>query len=122
MSGAGADVFAVWGYVIAKTVQGQVDLNPKVVAALIGMSVDRVQAAIDYLCAPDPNSRNPDEDGRRLVKEGQFTYRQVSHFIYRGMKDEDERREYNRDKKRESRARKRAAEKEQEAKQAKGQQ
>lgn len=104
MVGAGPDVFAVWAYVIANTVQEQVELNPTILAAVIGCDKSRMVEAIDRLCQPDPSSRNKDEDGRRLVKEGQFAYRVVSHFIYRSMKDEDERREYNRIKQREHRA------------------
>lgn len=107
MLGAGSDVFAIWGYVIANTIKGTVELNPAYLAAIIGMPKERVQKAIDYLCAPDSNSRSSDEEGRRLVKEGQFLYRMVNHYVYRDMKDEDELREYNRMKKRESRERNR---------------
>ena len=103
MVGAGSDVFAVWSYVISNTIQGQVELNPVLLSAIIGCPKDRIVAAIEFLCKPDPDSRNKESDGARLVKEGQFAYLVVSHFIYRSMQDEDERREYNRIKKRESR-------------------
>ena len=105
MVGAGPDVYAVWGYVIANANGGQVELNPAVLGAVIGAPPERMAAAIDWLCQPDPNSRNPAHDGRRLVKEGPFAYLVVSHKIYRELKTEDERREYNRLKQQEYRAR-----------------
>ena len=108
LMGAGPEVFAVWSYVISNAVEGQVELNPKLLAAIIGMDQSAVIKSIEKLCEPDPDSRNPDEDGRRMVKEGQFAYRVVSHGIYRRMTDQDQRREYNRIKKREERARKKA--------------
>jgi hypothetical protein len=109
MCGAGADVFAVWGYVIANKVKSAVELNPVVLSGLIGMTPDRVSAAIDHLCKPDPNSRNPAHEGKRLVREGVFQYFVVSDDIYAAIRDEDSRREYNRRKKQEERGRKKAS-------------
>lgn len=106
MLGAGPDVFSVWAYTIANTVNGLVELNPILLSAVIGMPVDRVEKAIGYLCSPDPNSRNPDQEGRRILKQGQYQYKVVSHEIYRAIRNEDERRLYNAQKQRESRAKK----------------
>lgn len=103
MMAAGADVFAVWGYVIANTVKSHVELNPRLLAAVIGATPDRMQKAIDYLCAPDPQSRNEAHDGRRLVQDGQFQYFVPSHDKYRAILDAEDRREYNRAAKRKSR-------------------
>src|SRR4051812_47815562 len=86
MVGAGANVFALWGYVIAHAIDGQVEVNPRLVALTIGMTLDDLTKSLAFLCAPDPESRNKDEEGRRLVKEGQFAYRVVSHAIYRAMR------------------------------------
>ena len=105
MFGAGPDVFAVWAYTIAHVVDSRVELNPAFVAAVLGTTPDRVQAAIDYLCQPDPSSRNPEHEGRRLIREGQFQYFVVSHELYKRIRNEDERRDYNAQKQRESRAR-----------------
>jgi hypothetical protein len=106
MFGAGADVFAVWAYVVAHTVESSVELNPKVLAATLGMDADRVRTAIEWLSQPDTESRNPAEGGRRIIHEGGFQYRVVSHTLYRSLKSEVDRREYNREAKRKSRARK----------------
>lgn len=107
--GSGPVVFAVWSYVIAHTVDSQVEINPILVAAVLGCPAEDVKSAIAKLTAPDPQSRNKDHEGRRLLKEGEYAYRVVSHKIYREMRNEDDRRAYNREKKRESRARSKAS-------------
>ena len=105
MFGAGADVFAVWGYVIANAVESTVDLNPDLLGAVLGMTPERVKIAITFLCCPDEWSRNHDQDGRRLIQQGPFQFHVVSHKHYKGIRNEDDRREYNRRKQAESRAR-----------------
>lgn len=107
MYGAGPDVFAVWGYVIANAVDGQVELNPRLLSATLGASEERILAAIDFLCSEDPHSRSTIDNGRRLVKEGTFAYRVPTHEHYRSIRNEEERREYNRLKKAEQRQRER---------------
>ena len=104
MMGAGPVVFAVWGYVISKTVSGEVELNPRLISVLIGCTPEEVEEAIEYLCRPDAESRNSDQEGRRLVKNGAFSYDVVSHAIYNRMRNTDDRREYNRKKQAEYRA------------------
>lgn len=109
MYGAGAHVFALWGYVIAHTIDSRVEINPKKVADSIGMTEEQVQKALDYLCAPDSRSRSDEHDGRRLIKEGQFQYYVTNHRAYRNIKNADELREYNRKKQEESRKRRKKA-------------
>jgi len=108
MFGAGPTVFAVWGYVIANVVKGQVELNAKLLAPTLGTSEQDAQSAIDFLCAPDANSRSKLEEGRRLVKIGQFAYEVPNHQRYNLLRNEDDRREYNRIKMRESRAKRKS--------------
>lgn len=101
MVGAGFGAFSVMGYVIAnmkpdKTVGFQVELNVKLLSAVFGESEETIQKAIDYLCAPDPGSRTPAEDGRRLAKVGQFAYRVVNGVLYDQLRNEEDRREQNR--------------------------
>jgi hypothetical protein len=108
MYGAGSHVFAVWAFVIANVRHNNtVELNPDMLAHQIGMAVEDVEKALAYLCAPDPRSRNQEHGGARLVLEGGFLYTVVSAAHYRGIRNEDERREYNRVKQRECRDRKR---------------
>jgi hypothetical protein len=103
MLGTGPVVFSVWAYVIAHTVKEEVELNPRLLATTIGCSPEEVQTAITYLCSPDPESRNPAEEGRRLVRNGQYQYRVVSHSVYNAVRDEEARREYLRNYKAEQR-------------------
>lgn len=105
MVGSGLAVFAVWGYVIGHAVAGQVELNPIVMGTVLGCDPGHVESAIERLCSADPKSRSKAEDGRRLAREGEFAYRVVNHDKYRQIKNEIDRREYNRIKQQEHRAR-----------------
>ena len=96
MVGAGLNVFAVWGYIITKAKRGFIEINPKLLAFTLGGSEVEVQAALDFLQQADLNSRSKLDEGRRLVKEGQFQYRVVNWEIYDEIKNEIERRDYNR--------------------------
>jgi hypothetical protein len=101
MVGSGALVFALMGYVIAnmqpdKKVGFQVELNPVLLAAILGEKEDDVAAAIDFLCSPDPRSRSTESKGRRLERLGQFDFRVINGAKYRAIRDEEMRRESNR--------------------------
>jgi hypothetical protein len=76
--------------------KGFVELNPQMVAHLLGGKIEQVTDAIEYLCQPDDQSRTRTEDGRRLIREGQFIYRIVNHDKYRAMRNQEERRAYQR--------------------------
>lgn len=101
MVGAGAIVFAVWGYVIAKQVPdpkvgSQVRLNPVLLAAAIGEKQEDIEKAIEYLCSPDPKSTTKAEQGKRLIKLGEFDYQVVNGAKYRAIRTKEERLESNR--------------------------
>lgn len=101
MMGAGSHIFAVWSYVIASMepdvdVGFQVELNPKLLAAVIGDTPERMQEAIDFLCAPDPMSRSEEEGGRRMMRVAMFDYRVVNGMKYSKIRNEESRREQNR--------------------------
>lgn len=101
MVGAGFGVYSLMGYVIAnmkpdKVVGFQVELNVKLLAVTFGETEEATQKAIDYLCAPDPDTRTEGEEGRRLVKVGKFAYRVVNGVHYNEMRNEEHRREQNR--------------------------
>lgn len=101
MMGAGADIFAVWSFAIANLKPtndvAHVELNPKHVSALIGMTTEKVEAALKFLCDPDPYSRSQADDGRRLVQEGQFIYRVVNYKKYKEIRDHEERKAYQKE-------------------------
>lgn len=109
MLGKGAMVFALMGYVIAKmqckwvgegrakiVTEGTVTLNLTLLHAIFGEPVDMIQKAIDALCAPDPETSTEGEEGRRLVKTGQFEYRVVNAPKYQNLRNQEEKREKNR--------------------------
>lgn len=108
MVGAGSAVFAVWGYVIANCRDGSVELNPRLLAMILGDTPESIQKAVDFLCAPDEESRTKAHDGRRMLHSGAFLYEVPNHSTYRKILNEDERREYFRIKKQEERQRKKA--------------
>jgi hypothetical protein len=74
MVGAGANLFAVWGYVMAHTARGVVDLNPNLVAFVVGMTVPDVVAVIEELKQPDPKRY-----GWGIEHESGFRYRVTFH-------------------------------------------
>lgn len=107
MVGKGAEVFAVMGYVIANMtptgleVDGgkmAVELNPKLLAFIIGEPEAEIATAIELLCSPDAESRSKEHDGRRLLRLGQFEYEVVNGWKYRDreVRDPTKRREQNR--------------------------
>ena len=116
MVGKGAVVFAVMGYVIANMRpsgseeagwQMVVELNPRLLAFILGEPEAEVAAAVDLLCSPDPESRTKDKEGRRLLRTGQFDYLVVNGWKYRSKRDPDKRRQQNREAQTRFRARKR---------------
>ena len=105
MVGSGAVVFAVWSYVIAHVKPpGVVELNAALLGPVLGCPVGDVEKALEVLCAPDERSRTPDHEGRRLLREGQFLYRVPTWGHYHAMRNDDERRAYNREAQRKSRS------------------
>lgn len=82
--GAGSVVFAVWGYVIAhmKPPEFDVELNPRLLAFILGDTNENVNNAINRLCAVDPESRTKVAEGRRLLKKGEYLYHVVNGELY----------------------------------------
>lgn len=79
--------------------EGWVDIHPKAIAEEVGLTVDQVRTAIAALEAPDPESRSPEEEGRRIVRLDEhrdWGWRIVNHAKYRSIRNEEERREQNR--------------------------
>lgn len=100
MFGAGANIFAVWGYVISHTRDGTCELNPSYLAAVLGMNISEVLMAINFLCQPDPSSRSKEQDGRRLIREGEYQYIVPQAEKYRKIRSRDDQRESNRERQR----------------------
>jgi len=107
MYGGGFGLFAVWGYVIAKRNGDQIELNPHILAHIFGESLKSIEIIIEKLCSPDEHSRSKTQEGRRLVRLGQFLYQVVNAGEYDKIASEKDRQVYLRQKQRESRRKRR---------------
>lgn len=99
MVGAGAMAFALMPYAIANARPDEgctVDLNPSILSTIFGETEDNVLKAIEFLCSPDPKSRSPEHEGRRLVHvgPGPFRYFVVNLENYRQVASDQVRTEY----------------------------
>ena len=110
MVGAGIAVFAVWDYMTTMARDGYVEVNPDLLAFILGgkdQDPQEIVDALDFLQEPDEKSNSKREGGRRIVKEGEYQYRLVNWDEYNRIRTEEERREYNRIKQKEFRDRER---------------
>jgi len=70
--------------------QGIVDMTPSAIANRSGMTLEAVQEGLRILEAPDPESRTPDNEGRRIVlidEHRTWGWRIVNHEVYRSSSD-----------------------------------
>ena len=89
----GSNVYSVMSYAIVSAyADGFVELNARLLSVLIGDPQDRIEEAIAYRCQPDPDSRTPDQEGRRFLKKGQFLYQLVNYAYYREIRNREDRR------------------------------
>lgn len=87
---------------------GVVDMTASAIARRTSIPLEIIQLGVERLMAPDPESRTPDEDGRRitLVEEHRaWGWQIVNYAKYRDMRKAEDRREYLRIKQQESRSR-----------------
>ena len=79
---------------------GWVDIHPRAISEETGLPIEKVREAIAELSAPDPESRSPEEEGRRIVlldDHRDWGWRVVNHGKYRAIKSEEDRRIANRE-------------------------
>lgn len=78
---------AAWLFMLALADKnGHVDKTPQYISAVTGMPVDELLGCLDRFMQPDPSSRSPAEDGRRLVPidaARSWGWRVVNHAQYR---------------------------------------
>lgn len=66
----GPDVVCAWVLLLAsKDKYHESELQPSAVANLLGIPLERADAAFARLAAPDPRSRNREYEGRRILKQ-----------------------------------------------------
>jgi hypothetical protein len=79
---------------------GVVDMMPGAISRRTTIPLDIIEIGIAALEAPDPDSRRPDENGKRLVRldaHRAWGWRIVNYLHYRNERDEEERRKYQAD-------------------------
>lgn len=89
---------------------GVVDMTEEAIARRTNVPLEEVHSAITELSSPDPATRTPDEDGRRIIPidAGRaWGWQIVNYAHYRSIRDEESRREYFRDYRRKERESKR---------------
>jgi hypothetical protein len=87
--------------------EGVVDMTIDAISRRTNVPEEIVSHAVTVLMSPDPSSRSGDEEGRRIVlidSRRDWGWQIVNYEHYRNLKDEESRRAYFRDKKREQRA------------------
>lgn len=86
---------------------GHVDMTAEAIARRTNVPIDIVLYSLERLNAPDPHSRTPAEEGRRIVlldTHRSWGWRIVNYEEYRNMRDEEARKAYFREYKRKIRA------------------
>jgi hypothetical protein len=79
---------------------GAVDMTAVAISRRTTIPLEIIELGIAELLKPDPESRSPDEGGRRIVplREGRsWGWLVVNYKHYRALKREEDRREYHRD-------------------------
>ena len=80
--------------------EGSVDMTIPAIARRTTIPREILERGIEALLQPDPESRTPTEDGRRIVPlaDGRsWGWRVVNYAMYRQIKREEDRREYHRE-------------------------
>lgn len=83
--------------IILANKHGDVDMTPEAIARRTTIPLEIIQQGIAALEEPDPGSRSPGLEGRRIVRLSEhraWGWNVVNYGHYRKMRSEDERREY----------------------------
>src|SRR5262245_34733139 len=91
---------------------GNVDMTHEAIARRTTIPLDIIRKGIEALEQPDPQSRTPAEEGRRIVRLSDsrpWGWRIVNHAKYRDIRSQQDRRDYMRNYQRTRRARERGA-------------
>jgi hypothetical protein len=96
------EAMALWPHLIAMANRhGEVDMPMEIISRKTTIPLEIVKAAIDALSQPDPDSRSQECGGRRIVliapESRQWGWRLVNYARYAAMRNEEERREYQRE-------------------------
>ena len=79
---------------------GVVDMTPTAISRRTGIPIEHIKAGLEILEQPDPESRTPDEEGRRICRidgHNSWGWYLVNHAKYRALVDADTVREQTRE-------------------------
>lgn len=85
---------------------GVVDMTPSAIAARTSIPLEIIEKGLEHLAKPDPHSRTPGDDGRRIVPlddHRPWGWNLVNHAKYRALRDLEQKREADRNRKAEKR-------------------
>jgi hypothetical protein len=91
--------FVFEDFIVLADADGVVDMTQEAMSRRTNVPIEIIQRAIVRLEAPDPRSRNPAEQGRRIVRLDEhrdWGWRIVNHAHYRGLRTDVDRRDYMR--------------------------
>ncbi len=91
---------------------GTVDMTPHSIARRTGIPIEHIEAGLKILEEPDPYSRTPDQEGRRIERlddHRPWGWSIINHAYYRALQDAETVRENNRIRKQRQREREKAA-------------
>lgn len=86
-------------FIILADKRGDVDMTPEAISRRTTIPLEIIQTGIKALEEPDPDSRSPDLEGRRIVRlnDGRaWGWTIVNYAHYRNIRSQEERREYMR--------------------------
>lgn len=87
-------------FIILADKDGVVDMTPEAVSRRTTIPLEIIQTGVAALEAPDPESRTPDEDGRRITRLSdarEWGWKIVNYAHYRALRTAEERRTYHRE-------------------------
>jgi hypothetical protein len=87
-------------FIVLAQSDGVLDWTAEAIARKTTIPLEIILAGIEALERPDPDSRSPDEDGRRIVRLSDhrpWGWRVVNYAKYAAIRDEEARREYQRE-------------------------
>ncbi len=99
LRGRSHEILVFTNLIANATAKGHVDKHPRAISEEVGLTLDEVNTALANLESTDPESRSPDEDGRRIIRMDEhraWGWRIVNYGKYRAIKNEEDRREQNR--------------------------
>ena len=79
--------------------EGVVDMTPQAIAARTSIPLEIISAGLEILAKPDPYTRTPGEDGKRIVlidDHRPWGWRLVNHAKYKALRNMEQKREADR--------------------------